>query len=73
MVHWRIILYSFFFRFFFGGARYEKGKAKNPKNKKSAIIQPPTHSLFHLRVVEQSAKLQKSVLYWNQGHTSVKT
>lgn len=64
---------AFSLGFLGGGARYEKGKAKNPNKKKSAIIQPPTHSLFHLRVVEQSAKLQKSVLYSNQGHTSVKT
>lgn len=75
MVYWRIILYSLFFSVFFWGGkgRYEEGKAKSPKNKRSAIIQPPTHSLFHLRVVEQSAKLQKSVLYSNQGHTNVKT
>lgn len=59
--------------FFFEEGCYEEGKAKSPKNKRSAIIQSPTHSLFHLRAVEQFAKLQKSVLYSNQGHTSMKT
>lgn len=37
---------------------YEEGKANGPENEevtKTAIIQPPTHSLFHLKMVEQQS------------------